>query len=273
MREIIESRRNENIKFAAYVSKSSPFRKKEGLCFLEGARLCADAALSGKKIKALFLTPKAEIKYEKYIGRIAKSADKIYTIDPNISEYLADTKNPQGVFCICEISKPKNKIIEIEHTGNYLALENIQNPDNLGAALRTAEAFGISGVILGGNCCDAYSPKALRSGMGAIFRLPVYIEKDMTAAVRQLNALGFTTFAAVPDRAAMPVTEASFENPSAIVIGNEGNGLTAETVQECKKCVTIPMPGRAESLNASAAASILMWEMMRHMAYGGDTHG
>lgn len=273
MQEIIASRRNENVKFASYISKSSSFRKKEGLCFLEGARLCADAALSGNKIRTLFFTPKAGSKYESYISRIKDSADKIYSIDSHIADYLADTKNSQGIFCICEIPKAENTLAGHVPGGNYLALENIQNPDNLGAALRTAEAFGISGVVFGGNCCDAYSPKSLRAGMGAVFRLPVYIEKDMAAAVRQLNVLGFETYAAVPDRTALPVTEADFGKPSVMVVGNEGNGLTEATVRECGKCVTIPMPGRAESLNASAAAAILMWEMMRHKAAGGDPHG
>ena len=273
MREIIASRRNDHVKLAYCLSKSSSFRKKKGLCFLEGARLCADAAMSGNKTRALFFTPKAEIKYKDYIMRIKCPEDKIYVIDQSIADYLADTKNPQGVFSISDIPYTENKLSGVPRSGNFLALENIQNPDNLGAALRTAEAFGISGVVFGGACCDAYSPKALRAGMGAVFRLGVYTRADMPSAVRDFNSMGFSTFAAVPDRSALKVTDIDFRGSSVMVIGNEGNGIMPETVRECKKCVTIPMSGRAESLNASAAAAVLMWEMMRGKEAGGVNDG
>ena len=144
-----------------------------------------------------------------------------------------------------------------------MAVENLQDPGNLGAVLRTAEALGLSGVLLAGNCCDVYSPKVLRASMGAVFRLPFRSVERLADAAPTLRQTGFALYAAVPDRTAKRVTELSFEKPSIIAVGNEGNGLEAETVAACGQAVTIPMRGRAESLNAAASAAILMWELMR----------
>lgn len=261
MPEIIKSRKNEIIKTAARLSKSTVFRRERQLCFLEGARLCADAALSGIKIQILFFTEKAGGKYQKYLKPVMAAAGQVYIIMPEVAETLSETKNSQGVFCICETTNGISDLSKMKPEKNYLALEDIQDPANLGASLRTAEALGVGGVILGGECCDAYSPKALRAGMGAIFRLPIFLSEDMVQAVKQMNSAGFVTLAAVPDRAAFPVTQIKFESPAVMVVGNEGNGLSPLTQQICTKRVTIPMPGRAESLNASAAVAILVWEM------------
>ena len=139
----------------------------------------------------------------------------------------------------------------------------MQDPANLGAVCRTAEALGISGVILLGTCCDFYGPKALRAGMGAAFRLPVYMASSFQQAVPVFRDKQMRTFAAVPDENAVPVTQCVFTDRCVMLVGNEGNGLLPETIEMCDQTVTIPMLGRAESLNAAASASILMWEMMR----------
>ena len=142
-------------------------------------------------------------------------------------------------------------------------LEDIQDPSNLGTVLRTAEALGMGGVILTQGCCDVYSPKVLRGSMGAVFRLPMALVETMPPAVKALEQKGFVTMAAVPDRKAEPITQVLFSSPSIVLVGNEGNGLTEACIQACTQSVTIPMEGRAESLNAATAASILIWEMVR----------
>ena len=118
-------------------------------------------------------------------------------------------------------------------------------------------------MILTRGCCDVYSPKVLRGSMGAVFRLPMALVETMPPAVKALEQKGFVTMAAVPDRKAEPITQVLFSSPSIVLVGNEGNGLKPETIRACQRRVTIPMLGRAESLNASVAASLLMWEMMR----------
>lgn len=156
--------------------------------------------------------------------------------------------------------------------GSCAVLEDLQDPGNLGTILRTAEALGIGRVVLLGDCCDPLSPKALRASMGAVFRLGLSLERSRQGLFSRLRGEGFRLLASVPDSAALPVTEVDFsQGPCAVFIGNEGNGLSQETIAQCQR-VTIPMAGRAESLNASAAATILLWEMARAGGEGAS-HG
>lgn len=267
MPDLITSRKNETIKSVSRLSSSAETRREQGLFMVEGARLCGDAAKSGMAVKILFYTAQANEKYGDYISEIAAVSEQTYEVESHVAELLSDTKTPQGVFCVCEMRRSALGLSGINPKLHYLALENIQDPANLGAVLRTAEALGIGGVILTGSC-DIYSPKVLRASMGAVFRLPFFLADNMAEAVKQLNAAGLVSFAAVPDADAQEVTTIDFHRPAVLVVGNEGNGLTQEAISACTGMVTIPMLGRAESLNASASAAILMWEMMRSKSGG-----
>ncbi|XOQ44202.1 MAG: 23S rRNA (Uridine(2479)-2'-O)-methyltransferase [Clostridium sp.] len=267
MPKMIVSRSNETIKKAVRLSNSAQYRTECGLYFLEGARLCADAAYSGVVIQTLMYTEHAAEKYEQYLRPVMEKAQEIYLVGPQAAKALSCTKTPQGIFCICQMPHKTAKESNITAPGAYLALENLQDPANMGTILRTAEALGVSGIILGGSCCDIYSPKVLRASMGAVFRLPFFIVKDLPNFLSGLNRRGFVTAAAVPDSSAQPITTIHLRQ-CVMVVGNEGNGLTQETRNACSTEVTIPMLGRAESLNASAAAAILIWEMMKEQAGG-----
>ena len=151
---------------------------------------------------------------------------------------------------------------KIEVNGKYIAAESIQNPSNLGAIARTAEALGISGLIVGGGC-DIYNPKAQRAAMGSLLRLPVITADNLIDYLLSLKEQGFRVFGTVPDREAKAVTSVDFNAPCVSVIGNEANGLSDEILKICTDRITVPMAGRAESLNASTAAAIIMWEMVR----------
>ncbi|MVB11886.1 23S rRNA (uridine(2479)-2'-O)-methyltransferase [Caprobacter fermentans] len=268
MPEIILSRRNEIIQSAIRLSGSADYRRERGLYFLEGARLCSDAACSGVAVQKLLYTERAGEKYAKYLSSVLKTAREVYLVGPQAAQALSCTKSPQGIFCVCEMPRKIQHIADLNRSGPYLALENLQDPANMGTILRTAEALGVYGVILGGSCCDIYSPKVLRASMGAVFRMPVFVEENLPSAFLGLNRRGFLTAAAVPDSDALPVTKMNFSVPCVLTVGNEGNGLTEETRKACSVQVTIPMLGRAESLNASAAAAVLIWEMMRNRAGG-----
>lgn len=263
MMERITSRQNETVKNYAKLLQSAAHRKETGLFLCEGARLCCDAAISGIEIVVFYVTEKAYEKYESYCSQIKEKAQRSYWISDHVAPLLSDTKNPQGVYCVCKIPEQTGDLVNIDGSGSYLALENMQDPTNLGTVLRTAEALGIDGVVLGGSCCDPFSPKVMRGSMGAVFRMKMYTCPAMPEALQKLNQLGFSTMASVVDSTATPVTGMDFSVPSVMVIGNEGNGLTEEAIAACTHRCTIPMLGRAESFNASAASSILMWEMMR----------
>ncbi len=260
--EKIVSKDNRQVKYAAKLAESSRFRREEGMFFLEGARLCADAWESGIEIFQFFATPQSIKKYEKLAAPCAAAAHKSYEITQEVSARLSDTQTPQGIFCICKMLDKPPRWNTIKDKGFYLALENVQDPANLGASARTGEALGIDGILVSGGC-DRYNTKALRASMGALFRLPLMETDNLPEAICFAGKIGLKTLACVPERSALSISRIDFSSGAVAVIGNEGAGLTADTISACNYKTTIPMRGRAESLNASMAAGIVLWEMLR----------
>ncbi len=259
--ERISSRSNEKIKLFRHLSQSASFRRETGLFALEGARLCSDAATTGIRIKSAFFTNEALDKYSDYIPLIVERAENCYEIPHDLGSTLSDTRESQGVFCICEQQK-KLSDDSIDPNGTYIALDNLQDPSNLGAVLRTAEAFGLSGVIVGGGC-DIYNPKALRAAMGSSMRISVLTTGNLPSLLIFAAKKGMLTLASTPSASAERITDMKIDGSVICVVGNEGNGISPEVMAACSKPVTIPMRGRAESLNAAAAAAVLMWELIR----------
>lgn len=259
--EKLTSKDNANIKNAAKIIKSAKFRKQTGLFAAEGLRVCVDALRSGAEIDTLFLTEEALEKHAEECVALTSAAKKAFLITPQLFARISDTQSPQGVMGIIKTLDKNSLFDTINNGGKFLALDNVQDPNNLGTILRSAEAFGVSGVVLSRDCCDAFGPKVVRGSMGAVFRLPL-LSVDSLPEWFALHP-SLNTFAAVPDSSAEPVTEIAFEEPCAVVIGNEGNGIRPETEKACRRRLTIPMNGKAESLNASVAAAILIWEMVK----------
>ena len=259
----ITSTANAEVKHFSLLNKSHKYREECGQFTVEGIRLCGDAAKSSVKIEKLYFTPQAREKYAQDVERLVAFCDEACEVSEAVSARLSDTKSPQGVFGVCKMKTGTLSVDGILGGGRYIALENVQDPSNLGAAARTAEALGLDGMAVFGGC-DIFSPKALRASMGAFFRLPVLIEPDGVQTVKALTDGGVCTFACVPDSAALDVRELKTGGSTLAVIGNEGNGISEEMKKACRFIVTVPMRGRAESLNASHAATIVMWEMTRN---------
>lgn len=258
--EKITSRSNEKIKYAVRLGESTSLRKETGEFFLEGARLCSDAVQTGIEIKQAFFTAKALWKYEDYVGSIIAAAGVSCEISAEVSQKLSGTENSQGVFCICASGNKGNA--EINPEGKYIALENIQDPSNLGAICRSVEAIGLDGLIVSGGC-DIYNPKALRAAMGSLLRLNVITVENLEELILCANGKGMLTLASVPRETAEDIRTVSMQGGVICCVGNEGNGLSEKVIEKCQKQVVIPMNGRAESFNASAAAAILAWELKR----------
>lgn len=256
---VIQSRTNAKIKDGCRLTASAKYRREQGLFTLEGLRLCADAAQSGCQVQTLFLTADAEEKGGERLKILLKNAQKIYTVTEEVAEKLSDTVSSQGVFAILQMLP--ETALSIQKGGKYVVLDTVQNPQNLGAIARTAEAFGVNGLIVGGGC-DRYNPKALRASMGSLLRLPVFETEDLAATVREIGKT-VPTFAAVPDCTAESICAQDFSGGAAAIIGNEGNGVREAVLSAAQKRVTIPMRGNAESLNAAAAATVTVWEMMK----------
>lgn len=256
----IDSVSNERIKSAVKIASSAKTRRQTGMFFLEGLRLCRDAAVTGYQIESFFVSNRAYEKFKEDADFIAEKSHNSFVISELVENKLTMTQTSQGFFCLCRMREDMSEA-DIDISGKYIALENIQDPANLGAVCRTAEALGISGVIAEGGC-DIYSPKAQRAAMGSLLRLPVVRCESLADTLCELKAKGMTLYATTPDSSAEKITDSNMTGGVVSVIGNEANGVSDEIFELCQK-VTIPMLGRAESLNASMAAAITMWEMMR----------
>lgn len=255
---IITSRENPLIKLVAALQVSSEKRKRNGLFVLEGLRICKDACDNGIKFDKLIVSDAAAEKYAADTEKFSLISDECYKIPNSLFKKISDTKTPQGIIAVAKM--PVTGSCGIDKNGKYIALENVADPSNLGAISRTAEALGVNGIILSSDGCDPYSPKALRASMGTLLRVPVFVTESFAET---LKSTGLKRYACVVDKTAESIKEQSFENGSVVMIGNEANGLTDSAKQSADVLVTIPMTGRAESLNAAAAAAIAMWEMMK----------
>lgn len=256
---LVTSKENINVKQYVKLSISKKARNEYDQFTIEGSRLIRDAVLENLDIHTIFATESA---FERDKAFLQDHSEKITFVSEGVAKRLSNTRSDQGVFAI--VSKPENKCLINENlSGKYVILNNIQDPGNLGTILRTADAVGISGVILCENCCDLYNPKVVRSTMGSLFRLKIYIEDNFQNVCRRLKLEGVKTYAAVVSKQASDIRTVKFPLNSAIVIGNEGNGLKDKHSAICDERITIKMNGNIDSLNAGIAAAILMWEMSK----------
>ncbi len=258
---MITSRDNETVKLCAKLVKSAAFRRERSQFTAEGVRICTDGVRSGYSPSLFIYTSSACEKYAEEFAFVAENSDRCIEVSNEIFGRISDTKSPQGFFCVFNMLDKQENPYRINKEGSFLACERVQDPSNLGTILRTAEALGFEGVILSDDCCDIYSPKVVRGSMGAVFRLPCCITEDLPAYISELSENGVETYASTP-RNATDITSLDICG-GVMLIGNEGSGLTDGAIEACRHKVMIPMRGRAESLNASAAAAMLMWEMVR----------
>ena len=260
--EIITSKENKTIKYIKKLISSPSFRREEGCFVAEGARLCSDALLSRAQVVTAVFSESFISRGNELYGDPALDGVQRLTVSDGIFSAVSDTKTPQGVLFVVKRLDKTLDFDKMNENGKVLALESVQDPVNLGTILRSAEALGACAVALSRDCCDIYSPKVIRGSMGAVFRLPFVIVDDLPAFIRGFNARG-ASYAAVLDRDSRRVGELGFSGLSLCVLGNEGSGLTADTVAACTHKLFIPMNGGAESLNVSAAAAIILWEMIK----------
>lgn len=256
--EEITSKNNKIIKDTKKLFTSSKARRQGNAFVLEGARLCFDVLNSFYNVKLVLITRKAFKKYFDSAEKLVSVSEESYFISEDVSDKLCDTVSSQGVFAVCEI---RDNGLQI-NSGKYIALDNVQDPSNVGAVIRTAEALGIDGIITY-NCCDIYNPKTLRASMGSVLRMTIFDTDSLESKLISLKSNGFCVYSTVPDSSAVSITNIDFSSNTVCVIGNEANGIEENIKAVCNECITIPMLGRAESLNAGVAASIVMWEMLR----------
>ena len=198
-------------------------------------------------------------------GAALLKGKKFDVVSDSIFETLSDTKTPQGILAIVKRLKyTMNDLMQVKNqkAPHLVVLDNLQDPGNLGTIFRTAEAAGVTGILLSKDCVDVYNPKVIRSTMGAVFRMPFLYVEDLPEKIKELQKKSIKTYAAHL-RGENAYDEEDYTTGCAFLIGNEGNGLRDE-VADCADClIRIPMEGEAESLNAAVAAAVLMFEAGR----------
>lgn len=217
-----------------------------------------EALNSGAKMECVLLDEKQQID-KALFHRILDTGAMMCVVPQKLLALVSNVETPQGLVFSC--GWPEHELEELKNLRRVLVLDGLQDPGNLGTILRTADAFALDGIILCEGCTDFTSPKVVRATMGAIFRIPV-IHLPLSDAVDYLKTRGISVYAAALSQSSVSVTSVTLSH-AAVIIGNEGRGVSEEALTLCDKQVIIPMEGCAESLNASVAASILMWEMTR----------
>lgn len=256
--EEITGKNNRIIKDTKKLFSSSKARRENNSFVLEGARLCFDVLNSFYKVNYVLITENAYNKYRSEADLLIERADNAYLISEDNAQRLSDTVACQGVFAVCSMADDTTGI----NGRKYIALDNVQDPSNMGNIIRTAEALGIDGIITF-NCCDIYNPKVLRASMGSVLRCGIIDTSNLEDFLINMKKSGFSLYSTVPDSKAKKITEIDFSKKTVSVIGNEANGVEENIKNISDFLITIPMLGRAESLNAATAAALTMWEMLR----------
>lgn len=250
---IIESKDNPIIKEARSLLQAK-YRAQLGMHIIEGTRLVSEAINSGAKVELGFVASNNDVSSNIFEGCGAK----VYHVNPNVLNSLSDTQTHQGIFAVIKTANNQPFIVADAKKTMVIALDSIQDPGNMGAVIRTADAMGAIGVIVGDNCVDPYNPKCLRSAMGSTYHLPLY-KCNLNGALQALHNDGFLCICGhLQGNEILPHPI----DRCVIVIGNEGNGVSDDVSALCTK-VRIPMYGKANSLNASIAASLLMYEVAK----------
>ncbi len=254
---MITSAANPQVKALRTLASSSKKRREEGVFLAEGPRMVMEAPPD--LVKAVYCS--ASYQEEHGLDGLPEGLVPEILSD-SLFRSLSDTVTPQGVLAV--IRRQEHSIEELLAGGKILMiLESIQDPGNLGTILRTGEAAGIGGILMNRGTVDLYNPKTVRSTMGALFRVPCVVAEDFPSALETVKAAGYRLFAAYL-KGSVPYDEADYKSqPTAFLIGNEGQGLSEEAVSLADVCVRIPMQGKVESLNAAVAAALLMYEAAR----------
>jgi RNA methyltransferase, TrmH family len=257
---MISSTSNSQIKNLIQLQKKSKTRSEQGAFVTEGIKMFEESRDGGYLIKAYFSESFYQDKMKEEPSYFEGFSYEI--VMDSVLKEAADTLTPQGVMAI--VKKPEycfNNIIK-EADANLILLEDLRDPGNLGTIVRTAEGAGVTGIILSKSSVDMYNPKVIRSTMGAIYRMPFVYVDDFTEAINQVKKQGIEIYAAHLSATAF-YDEIDYKDKTAIMIGNEANGLSDEISKLSDKYIKIPMAGNVESLNAAIAAAILMYEVYK----------
>ncbi len=267
-RLVITSRQNQLVKTVCGLAEKKK-RTESGLFRADGVKLLQEALNADMDIRYVVCREDTE----SCISPIAEraGADTLAVVSEAVFDKISEEKAPEGVVTVCAMPQALHARAEaetcarlIQNGEKILLAESLRDPGNLGTVMRSCFALGIDRLILTSDCAELYNPRTLRAAMGAIFRLPTLTVSDsLTELISALRKNGRRVFATALHTEAKTLGELRIREGDCFVIGNEGHGLSEETVEACTGAAVIPMREGAESLNAAAAAAICIWETVR----------
>ena len=252
MTERITSRRNPLLEQVRRLDTAA-LRRKAGVFLCDSPKLVGEAVQHGVSVQCVIAADGVAFPegLPENVRRVTVPADVMASISP--------MPTPQGMLALCAL--PDMAAPARLSPGRYVVLDGVQDPGNVGTILRSADAFGCDGVLLTNHCADPLNPKAVRATMGAIFRTPIW-EVPAEALCPLLEGSGLKLAATALGRNTVSLPDADLSR-TALVIGSEGSGVSPDLLRQCAATVRIPMEPTCESLNAAAAAAVVLWEMGR----------
>ncbi|HZQ95548.1 MAG TPA: RNA methyltransferase [Candidatus Sulfotelmatobacter sp.] len=238
---------------------------EQGFCAIEGVRILEEAIRSGLRFQAIFFRESAESLAERLLPQIGAQVETLLLPDKLFNSSVA-SEGPQGVAALVQLKRfSLQDIMERLQVGPIIVIVALQDPGNLGTILRSAEAFGSAGIVLGEGTVSPFNSKVVRASAGSIFRLPLVIAKapgEMKSALQLMRA-GKIRLLATSSHKGTPLDQTMLLGPAAIFIGSEGSGLPRDVLAQVDELVAIPHTPQVESLNAGVAGSILLYEAAR----------
>lgn len=271
--EIITSKQNRVVvEIGKLVDRKA--RSAEGCFRFDGLKLFREAVANGIVIEKILVDQDRAARILPEVQALAAhsslSEAVLYTLSGDAFSKVSREQAPEGILTVAKFppihGKGKESVARLaalakDPNCGVLLLESVRDPGNVGTILRSAAAFGISCVAISADCADIYNEKTLRGAMGALFRIPILEFADIKDAVALLRKEGRRVFAAALDPSAIKLNKSLLERGDCVVIGNEGHGLSPETIRACGQSLYIPMEAGSESLNAAIAASVILWSM------------
>jgi len=257
---MIDNPRSPRVRGVAKLAKRDA-RSETGLFLLEGPQAVSEAlAYRPELLVELFVTPTALDRYQD-LGRAAREADlEIEFVTEQVLEVMADTVTPQGVIAVCRQFPTSLKDILGDGPKLIAILEEVRDPGNAGTIIRAADSAGADAVILTGRSVDLYNPKVVRATTGSLFHVPVAVMPELDAVLQRVRAEGLQVLAADIKGEDLLAARGSLAAPTAWLFGNEARGLTDEQLAMADRAITVPIYGKAESMNLATAASVCLYE-------------
>jgi TrmH family RNA methyltransferase len=244
-------------------------RTEDGSCAIEGLRIVEEATRSGLRFRAVFFKESAQNLADRLLPQIGANVDTLLLPD-KLFDATVPSETPQGVAALVRLKEfSLADVLERLQVGPIIVLSGLQDPGNLGTILRSAEAFGSAGVVLGEGTVSPFNSKVIRASAGSIFRLPVVIGKAIGKAAGGLEEISARLRAqsvrliATSSHKGTPIDQAKLTGPAAIFVGSEGSGLPRAVLAQADELIAIPHTQQVESLNAGVAGSIVLYEAAR----------